>query len=330
VSSIRLTSGWPEAKVGVPARNRALVSRHRVQTQLERVAERGQILLIVAPGGYGKTSAVAHWALHTQRTVAWYSCDPVDRDLRYFVAGLCAAVDRVAPGSAREALNRLNEGSTELAALSALFANQEQAHKPFALVIDDVHHLDEVPGAAALWDQLVRQRSRDYAIVIVSRSVPVLRHLALVAADELEGLEDGALRFEVDEAAELLKAHGLDVAAPPIVRRMGGWAAGILLGARNKGNVQFLKPGLEAATQYLVDELLRSMPDATQTFARASAAIGPASAAEVDAILGRSDSASRYAEVGLSGLMIEHDQASGVYRYHDLIAERLVANLVTV
>lgn len=103
MSSTRLTSGWPEAKVGVPARNRALVSRHRVQTQLERVAKRGQILLIVAPGGYGKTSAVAHWALHTQRTVAWYSCDPVDRDLRYFVTGLCAAVDRVMPGCARGA-----------------------------------------------------------------------------------------------------------------------------------------------------------------------------------------------------------------------------------
>jgi len=215
-----------------------------------------------------------------------------------------------------------------LAALSALLANQE--HNPFVLVIDDVHHLDEAPDAAALWDQLVRQRSRDCAIVIVSRSVPVLRHLALVAADELEGMEDGALRFEVDEAAELLTAHGLDVAAQPIVRRMGGWAAGILLAARDKGNVQFLKPGLEAATQYLVDELLQSMPDATQTFARESAAIGPASVAEVDAILGRCDSASRYAEVGLSGLMIDHDQASGVYRYHDLIAERLVADLVAV
>jgi len=328
VSSTHLTSRWPEAKISVPARDRPLVTRHRVQAQLERVAGRGQILLIVAPGGSGKTSAVAHWALHTQRAVAWYSCDPVDRDLRYFVMGLCAAVDRVAPGCAREALNRLNDGATELAALSALLANQEQEHKPFALVIDDVHHLDEAPDAAALWDQLVRQRSRNCAIVLISRSIPVIRHLALVAADQLEGVEDSALSFDVGEAAELLTAHGLDVAAAPIVRRMGGWAAGILLGARNSGNLQFLKPGLEAATQYLVDELLRSMPAAAQTFARESAAIGPASVAEVDAILGRSDSASRYAEVGLSGLMIEHDQASGVYRYHDLIAERLVANLV--
>jgi len=330
VSSTHLTSRWPEAKISVPARDRPLVSRHRVQVQLERVAGRGQILLIVALGGSGKTSAVAHWALHTQRAVAWYSCDPVDRDLRYFVMGLCAAVDRVAPGCAREALNRLNDGATELAALSALLANQEQEHKPFALVIDDVHHLDEAPDAAALWDQLVRQRSRNCAIVLISRSIPVIRHLALVAADQLEGVEDSALSFDVGEAAELLAAHGLDVAAAPIVRRMGGWAAGILLGARNSGNLQFLKPGLEAATQYLVDELLRSMPAAAQTFARESAAIGPASVAEVDAILGRSDSASRYAEVGLSGLMIEHDQASGVYRYHDLIAERLVADLVAV
>ncbi len=330
MSSTYLTSRWPEAKISVPARDRPLVSRHRVQAQLERVAGRGQILLIVALGGSGKTSAVAHWALHTQRTVAWYSCDPVDRDLRYFVTGLCAAVDRVAPGSAREALNRLNDGATELAALSALLANQEQAHKPFALVIDDVHHLDEVPDAAALWDQLVRHRSRNCAIVLISRSIPVIRHLALVAAGQLEGVEDSALSFDVGEAAELLTAHGLDVAAAPIVKRMGGWAAGILLGARNSGNLQFLKPGLEAATQYLVDELLRSMPVAAQTFARESAVIGPAAVAEVDAILGRSDSTSRYAEVGLSGLMIEHDQASGVYRYHDLIAERLVADLVAV
>jgi len=330
VSSTHLTSRWPEAKISVPARDRPLVSRPRVQVQLERVAGRGQILLIVALGGSGKTSAVAHWALHTQRAVAWYSCDPVDRDLRYFITGLCAAVDRVAPGCAREALNRLNDGATELAALSALLANQEQEHKPFALVIDDVHHLDEAPEAAALWDQLVRHRSRNCAIVLISRSIPVIRHLALVAAGQLEGVEDSALSFDVGEAAELLTAHGLDVAAAPIVRRMGGWAAGILLGARNSGNLQFLKPGLEAATQYLVDELLRSMPDAAQTFARESAAIGPASVAEVDAILGRSDSASRYAEVGLSGLMMEHDQASGVYRYHDLIAERLVADLVAV
>lgn len=315
---------WPTAKIA-PPRPRVLVSRGRLLGPLNDAVAAGRVTLIVAPGGSGKTSLLADWTRQASGPVAWYALDAADRDIRRMTYGLCAAVERALPGMGHSAQKALDGGAPEAAAIGLLLGALEG--RPLTLVVDDFQHLDDLPEAAALWDHLLRFRPPTLALVILSRSVPLLGFAALAAFDELLGIGRVELRFDVDEAAELLAAHGLDAQpAAHFARRSGGWAAGVLLlGHADPGGIRFLRARTDALMRHLGAEILNVLPADLRLFLLESAALGSAAPAEADAILDRCDSAALYAEAAARGLFLEHDE--GLYRYHDLFAEYLVGVL---
>ena len=64
----------------------------------------GDLTLVTAPAGYGKTTAVADWAAHTGSRVAWVTLDEYDNDiisfLSYTVASVVSDVVRGCSGAA--------------------------------------------------------------------------------------------------------------------------------------------------------------------------------------------------------------------------------------
>jgi LuxR family maltose regulon positive regulatory protein len=64
-------------KLHVPRLRPGFVSRPRL---LERVAEgmEWDLVLLCTPAGFGKTSLMADWARHSQRSVSWLSLDASD------------------------------------------------------------------------------------------------------------------------------------------------------------------------------------------------------------------------------------------------------------
>ncbi len=315
---------WPNAKISPPS-PRALLSRPRLRDAISRAVAAGQVTFIAAPGGSGKTSLLADWARHAAVPVAWYALDPADRDTRRLVSGLCAAVERVLPGVAATALAALDGGAQEAAAIGLLLGALEG--QPLALVLDDFQHLDDLPEAVGLWDHLLRFRPPTLALIILSRSIPLFGFSTLAALDELAALGRDDLRFDAAEAAGLLGAHGLHgETVDGMVRRSGGWAAGLLLLARAAPDeMRFLRARADALMEYLGHEMVAALPADVRRFMLESAALGTVSAEETDALLGRSDSAAYYAEVAARGLFLE--QRDGLYRYHDLFGDYLVGAL---
>ena len=315
---------WPAAKI-TPPRSRLLVSRQRLLNPLNAAAAAGRVSLVVAPGGSGKTSLLADWARRASLPVAWYALDSADRDTRRLAQGLCAAVECVQPGAPDQARAALDGGAPEAAAIGLLLGALDD--RPMALVLDDFQHLDEQPDAVLLWDHLLRFRPPTLALIILSRSVPLLGFAALAALDELMGLGRVDLRFDAAEAADLLAAHGLDAeAAAHLAARSGGWATGLLLLARAAPDgVRFLRARVEALMDHLGHEMLGSLPPHLRHFMLESAALGSASVELADTVLGRDDSGQFYAEAAARGLFLDQDEA--LYRYHDLIAEYLVGVL---
>lgn len=315
---------WPAAKIA-PPRSRTLVSRQRLLDPLNAAAAAGRVTLIVAPGGSGKTSLLVDWARQAPLPVAWYALDAADHDTRRLAQGLCAAVERVLPGVANQARAALDAGAPEAAAIGLLLGALDG--RPLALVLDDFQHLDDQPDAVALWDHFLRFRPPTLALIILSRSVPLLGFAALAALDELVGLGRVDLRFDAGEAAELLCIHGLNTqAAAHLAARSGGWATGVLLLARAAPDgVRFLRARVEALMEHLGGEILAALPDDLRRFMVESAALGPASPALANAALGRENSALLYAEVSARGLFL--DQEDELYRYHDLFAEYLIGVL---
>lgn len=79
---VRWQPGWgdtrvPWAKTAVPHVPPRHVSRPRLLTMLDRVAPE-QVVVVVAPAGFGKTLLLAEWAASRSDRVAWVSLDDDD------------------------------------------------------------------------------------------------------------------------------------------------------------------------------------------------------------------------------------------------------------
>jgi len=325
VEQLYATPSWPASKIK-PPRPRVLVSRQRLIDSLHIAVNADySTALIVAPGGTGKTVLLADWASQARIPVAWYTLDAADRDPRRLVTGLCAAVEQVFPGIAEQSLATLAGGALEAAASGLLLSALEGM--PLVIVLDDFHHLADHPEALALWDHVLRFRPSSLRFVLLSRVVPFLGFSSLASLEQLTGVGSSDLRFDDDEAADLLAAHGLDSrSAAQFTQRSGGWAAGVLLLARAEPNgMRFLRARAEMLMEYLGREILDAQPPDLRVFMLESAALGSTGPEATDAILDRQNSVAYYAEVAARGLFLEHND--GLYRYHDLFAEYLVGTL---
>jgi len=93
-----------ETKLYQPRLASDTVPRPRLNAELDHALDEGRVTLVVAPAGYGKTTAVAAWlaglavAGADSPSVAWYSIDEGDNDLRLFLGSLTTAIDMAAPG----------------------------------------------------------------------------------------------------------------------------------------------------------------------------------------------------------------------------------------
>ena len=85
------------AKIHCPPPRDDTLSRERLNTWLERAAS-GRLGLIVAEAGFGKTTLLADWAIHTRRRTTWYRLEPDDRDWLTFIRHLVAGRSRARPG----------------------------------------------------------------------------------------------------------------------------------------------------------------------------------------------------------------------------------------
>lgn len=73
--------------------------------RLDALIQRGvqhKLLLVIAPAGYGKTTAVLSWAQQHPLPIAWLSLNAAADDLVGFVAYVVAAIQRVAPDACAE------------------------------------------------------------------------------------------------------------------------------------------------------------------------------------------------------------------------------------
>ena len=134
----------------------------------------GGVSVVVAPGGYGKTSQVALWAAGGRRAVAWIDLEPghddAERLLAVIVEALAVAADVhiEVPGTGR----RTPRQFTTLVA-PELGRAIGRSTTPFVLVFDDVQHLLSQPSVDML-DALVRNVPAGSTIVLIGRAAPPL------------------------------------------------------------------------------------------------------------------------------------------------------------
>lgn len=320
----------PVATVGRPATARAGVPRPGIARVLK---DRTGLVVIAAPAGYGKTTAVVQWDDADERPFAWARLDNLDNDPAHLLLHLATALNQIRPIDPAVLHYLQGAGRAETQLVSA-FVRALESCGPVVLVLDDVHEL----SASAAVDTLravVDLAPNSTTLALIGRQMPALD----LARRRLQGyvVEIGIpeLKLSGPEGAAAFAALGAGMDKATIARvldKCEGWAAGVVMAAlalRDGAPAEAVTGRHRLVADYLVEEVLSQLEPDTVTFLTESAVLERFCADELDALLGRTDSAAMLDAITHSGNMfLVSLDAQGVwYRYHQLFGDLLRARL---
>jgi LuxR family transcriptional regulator, maltose regulon positive regulatory protein len=337
-------------KLHIPRVRPGSVLRARLMRQLTAGLDH-DLTLVVAPAGYGKSIAVTQWAASIAAAVAWLSLDAADNDPVRFWRHVLAALSSVRPGIA-ERVGPLAgpPPPPSFDGLTTALINDVVADRPgptdparsgVVLVLDDYHLIDNEAVHASL-RFLLQHRPSQLHVVVAGRADPPLGLAQLRARGQLKELRVADLRFNVEEAAELLaqtdagREQPLTPAAvAALAARTEGWAAGLQLAAlslREQTDVDGFVTAFTGSHRYVLDylteEVLERQASDVREFLLETSVLERLSGSLCDAVTGRRDSQRLLEQVDRSGLfLVQLDDSRGWWRYHHLFADLLRVRL---
>jgi LuxR family transcriptional regulator, maltose regulon positive regulatory protein len=317
-----------EAKLRPPPQRGGVVPRAAL---LERIRSRHRthaIALVEAGAGYGKTTLAAELAGSDTRAVGWYSADELDNDPIVFLTYFATLLQRC--GAPVGDVRRISVAGIDVGVAGAALCTAVTAlPAPALIVVDDVHL---VTSAACLrfLGALAQALPPESQIVLLSRRDP---RIPLHDQGRVVHLGADDLRLTAVEAHALLRATGLELDpddARILAARCDGWAAGLYLVAKaGRGAVDRLLADERFGVDRFIDdyfrsELLNGLDEETYEFLRDVAVLEQVSGPLCDAILDRTDSAERLAELADSNLFVRPlDDVGEWYRLQSLLRELL-------
>jgi LuxR family maltose regulon positive regulatory protein len=326
-------------KLHIPRTRPGFVVRSRLVDRLAP-AQGGELTLVCAPAGFGKTALLADWARRDPRPVAWLSLDEGDNDPVRFWRHAAAALDGVRPGVADRVgalLQGLQPTSFE-AVVTALVNELAGVADEVVLVLDD-YHLIQAPQVHQSLEFLLEHLPASLHLVLASRADLPLPLARLRARGQLAELRERDLRFTPEEAAELLRAAvGLDLPAAAIAvlaDRTEGWVAGLQLAAlslQGRSDIAAFVAGFSGSHRYVLDylaeEVLERQPQPLRGFLLQTSVLERLSGPLCETVTGRADSQELLEQVERANLfLVPLDEMRGWWRYHHLFADLLRVRL---
>jgi LuxR family maltose regulon positive regulatory protein len=321
------------------------VSRSRLIERLS-IAMDGELTLISAPAGFGKTTLLSEWVQQSPRPAAWLSLDESDNTPIQFWAYLIAALQRLEPGLADDALAALQSRQPPpmVDLLTGLINEIATSPEPFTLILDDFHLITDSrvhEGLTFLIDHLPPQMH----LVLSARADPPWPLARRRASGEMTELRAEDLRFTAQEAASFLNdVMKLDLSADDVAaleERTEGWITGLQMAAismqgrkRSRGVrdvvtfVQAFTASNRFILDYLMEEVLEQQPDTVQDFLLQTSVLERMTAELCDALTGLEHSQEILTRVEQANLfLVPLDDERTWYRYHHLFGGLLQTRL---
>ena len=321
-----------QTKLTVPRQLLSLVARPRIYNRLDQGLQ-VPLILVRAPAGFGKTTAVAEWIHARGVPAAWLSLDARDNDPArfwgYAVAAFSELEPRLGGGPAHSTASLLWEAG--LPSLIDALAGLTFDH---VLVVDD-YHLIEEPLVHDILSFLLRYASPNTHLVIVSRTEPPLPQLPRLRAEgRVVDLAERDLRFFAEEQTAFWRQRGIELSgaeAESLDARIGGWAAGmqmvtlsLLEGGDRVQAIERLRGSDRRLADYFFWEVFDSLPEEEQEFLLQTSILGRFCGSLCDAVTGRGDASAVLADLARKNAFLTClDDTGNWYAYHHLFAEFL-------
>ena len=322
-------------------------------TQVLRTAIREEIagsavklVLVRAPAGFGKTTAMAQIreGMDAQGiATAWLTLDRADNDVSRFLNCLAEAVQRLGIEAP------VNQAPFDAVAALAAYDT------PFTLFLDDFEVVQE-PAVLGLVRELVDYLPRRGQIVLGSRSLPDLGMGRLRARGQLIEIDTDRLRFTLEEtrdffslrqthAPRAIGAHANAQSLPAdllsrLHSKTEGWPAALWLASLalerhgiETGFIERFSGSDRAVADYLAEDVLANQPREIRDFLLRTSILRQLDASVCRALNPRGDSAAILEQLAAANLFLtpvrgDTGNEEGAWRYHSLFADFLRAQLV--
>lgn len=309
-----------------PSRQPGHISRPRVVAAIEQRLQNENAVLVIAPSGYGKTSAVAEWAAGHSGRVAWVTLAAFDTDAARIGQRVLQALQEVARGAGGEDLVMLLDADPDLepaVAFDVISEALRSVDSPVYLVVDDSQRAREQLSEGLL-GALIELHGQPLGLVIAGTSFVEAALARRILSHPEQVIRAEELAFDLAEL-ESVQA-GLPESASKLLVETKGWPIAIRAVQFARAQPREHESGEALLHAYFRDSVLASLPPEIAEFALITSVSGEngMSVEMATAVSGRGDSAALLERcVGL-GLFIDRYGTAGsfVYRWHSVFARR--------
>ncbi|HEY0174511.1 MAG TPA: AAA family ATPase [Pyrinomonadaceae bacterium] len=199
-------------KVTVPLQN-PRVSRPRLLGMLGEGIDSCNATIITGRAGAGKTLLAKDFVRSCGRRAAWYTVETPDGELPIFIRYLIESVGRQRTGFGRDLLAHLAgpPGLEDIPSLAEafLYELQECRGEPLLMVVDDLHLIYDAEWVVPFFRRLLPLLPPEAHMLLIGRSLPPTPVWRMRSKQTLCLVEEDALAFTAQEAADLFAGYGL-------------------------------------------------------------------------------------------------------------------------
>ncbi|MCF3937102.1 LuxR C-terminal-related transcriptional regulator [Gordonia tangerina] len=320
-----------------PALPPAYVHRHRIDQTLSACGP-GDIAVVEAGAGYGKSLAVASWLQHrvADGPVAWLAVGE-PHGMRALWSDILGSLTAGGASTGSGALLDIAPGPAFAEPeVDMIVDGLASSPTPVTLVLDDVHRID-APDVMDSIRHLVARQPERLRLVLITRAAPDLRLQRVRLEGRLIEVGMRDLQFTRDDVVDLGRMVGSEFDATEVdtlLERTQGWATGLrlaVLSARDDlGHVTSdrLTGRNDLVAAYLLEEVLEDLAPTDRRFLLATSvgeSITPSLARE---LTGRADSRRVLDDlVARNVLTVRLADRPDWYAYHPLFRELLIDRL---
>lgn len=318
------------------------VIRHSIIERLQQVSG-GEIALVVAPAGYGKTTVVSQWLHHYPHSFAWLVLDQSHSGEQRFWQYTIAAFQTMMPDLGIDAQNQLSANRVEEAVISLLndldAQSQRHTHQAMTLVLDDFHKIEN-PTLLSSIRLFVDHLPPSVRLIITSRAVPDLHLARRKSAGQLVEIFRDDLAFNEQEVAEFISvklrtsAEKLNEPIKQLLKSTEGWAVGMQLAvmsyAQHVDVAEVLSHQEDGYLQrdvadYLFEEVFSKLDSELQQFLMITALPKRFCTALANELCQTTSGQSKIKQLDqFNAFLIPLDNHRVWFRYHDLFRQLLL------
>jgi len=329
-----------------------IISRERLLKKIGDSSEKN-LILVLSPAGYGKTTLVLDYLKSTGKPYAWlYVSTDVD-SFKSYISYVIHSLKHLKAEFGEKTLELVNSLSQsdlfskdETGSVNSVmdsFVNEfsEIFDDDVWLVIDDLHNIGEAAWLNSSFNSLIENFPQNLHIIITSRLAPGFNLARLKAKRNLLKIESKDLTFNAAETEKLLSdIYSISYAKDDLSllnNKIEGWITGLHLILQAYGE-DFSKISAsdkivdESIFDYFAEDIFNNLEPGIQDFMLSTSLLDSFSPEMCDKIFGLTGSSEMieslvgknlFIDSTIPGKDVEDSDAGAIYSYHNLFRQFL-------